>query len=792
MEREWRVKPVQSPSTDLLSAVENNLTIAGYLMERGITTSSQAISYLQPDRENLADPFELPDMDKAVQRIEKAISTHETIGIWGDFDADGQTATAIFVECLTKLGTVVHYYLPVRGRESHGIAIPALQRFMGKGIQLLITCDTGVSEHEAVRYANDNGLDVIITDHHTLPEELPLALACVNPRRLLEDHPLGSLSGSGTAFEVMLAVCRRLGKEEIAFESIDLTAVGLIADLAPLKRDSRLLAQLGLERMSAYPRGCLRAMLESAGMTAGSIDEQTIGYILAPRLNAAGRLEDANPLVSFLMDQPPETLKDTAERLESLNANRKWLCDQVYQAALVQLDRQREYADDPIIILSNPTWPGGVLGLVAGHLATDFNRPAILLNDSTDGLLRGSARSVEGINITEAIASTATLLQSYGGHPMAAGLSLLAENMPEFRRKINAWLLNQGMAVPTKPLLEIDAELSIPQINTDFFSSVKKLAPFGNENPPLVFCSRRVQIAAIKPLGRNKEHFKFVLQDAQGNSIPLVWWNADETQIPADPFDLVYALNENEYKGEVTLQAEWIDHHLVEEPESEIRNAPKLMVTDFRSSPDPLKAAKDACVDQAYLIFQEPPVLDNPLSAGRNHMHAIDCLILASMPPSRQVFEQIISASHPKQLILAFESPSKPSFQVFLKHLGGLIKYAAEKRNGLASTDDLAEAMNTTVQSIEVGIHWFEVSGKIEILAKDNSLMEFSFQNHAPDKKPINETENSLRYLLSEEYSFLKIFYSLPIDTLISQIESIPKGKTKRSTDNTALTKQGR
>ncbi len=306
----------------------------------------------------MTDPNEMPDMDIAVERIIKAIHTHELIGIWGDFDVDGQTATAVLVECFTKLGANVQYYLTVRGKESHGISIPSLQKFLKIGISLLITCDTGISEHEAVIYSVENLVDVIITDHHTLPETLPSALACINPRCLPEGHPLGFLSGSAAAFELMLAVCRKLGREEIAFESIDLAAIGLIADLAPLIKDSRLVAQLGLMRLNNQPRLCFKSLLEAAGMPARYVDEQTIGFILAPRLNAAGRLEDANPLVGFLMDREPDTIPDTAARLEAMNANRKWLCDQVYQSAIDQVTRQKELADSPIIVLSHPTWRG--------------------------------------------------------------------------------------------------------------------------------------------------------------------------------------------------------------------------------------------------------------------------------------------------------------------------------------------------------------------------------------------------------------------------------------------------
>jgi single-stranded-DNA-specific exonuclease len=773
MEREWKIKSPGTPPADLLNSVDGNSIVAGYLMERGITSSGGAIRYLHPDSRNLTDPRELPDLEKAAARVRHAMDHHESIGIWGDFDVDGQTATAILMECLTGLGAQVNYHLPVRGRESHGITLPVLKEFLGTGIQLLITCDTGISEHEAIHYAMEKGVDVIITDHHTLPEELPPALACVNPRRLSEDHALGSLSGSGTAFELMLAVCRGYNREELALESIDLAAIGLIADLAPLKLDSRLLAQLGLQLMTSRPRAWISAMQETARLSVSTLDEQTIGFLLAPRLNAAGRLEDANPLVGFLMDRSPETIKNTAEHLETLNANRKWLCDQVYQAARDRLERQRELAEDPVIVLSNPTWTGGVLGLAAGRLAADYNRPAILLNDSTDGMLRGSARSVEGINITEAIASAAACLHTYGGHPMAAGLSLPTENLPEFRRQINAWLRQKGLVVSGPPVLEIDAELSLSQINPEFYRAIKSLAPFGNENPSLVFCSRQLEIAAARPLGRNHEHFKFVLKDASGNSLPMVWWNADESRIPDGKFDLAFSISENEYKGETTLQAEWIDGQSLEEREIELQPSQKIHIVDFRSSPDPLKEAISACGNRNYLVYEEPPVLDNPFSAGRYHLYSSDILILASLPPSPQVFEQIITKTSFTSLFLAFQPSTTLSISAFLKHLAGLIKFAVEVRTGLASLQDLAEIMNENIQTIEAGIQWFASSGKIEILAKDDQLYKFSLQNHTVQNEMVQKAESQLQFFIKEKQSYLRYFTSLSNETLSSLIEKI-------------------
>jgi single-stranded-DNA-specific exonuclease len=777
-QREWHIQPPLDPPVELLAFVNQDKIAANYLMQRGITSPEQVSTYLEPDRKNLADPFDLLDMKPAVDRILGSLETGEIIGIWGDFDVDGQTSTAILVECLTRLGANIHYYLPVRGKESHGIAIPSLQAFLQKGIQLLITCDTGITAHDAVEYANVNLVDVIITDHHTLPEELPPALACINPRRLPDEHPMATLSGSGTAFELMLAVCRQHNQEEIAFQSIDLAALGLIADLAPLQKDARLITQLGLLQMAQQPRAWIQALMTAANIKSYSMDEQTVGYLIAPRLNAFGRLGDANPLVRFLMDSDPNEIPVIAQKLERLNADRRWLSNQVGQSALEQYNRQRELWDDPIIILSNPAWPGGVLGLAASRLVSESNRPAILLNESSDGLLRGSARSVEGINITEAITSARNLLSGFGGHPMAAGMSLPIENLPEFRRTLNNWIRENGLAAVPPPSLEIDAEIPISSITSELFANLQRLAPFGNGNPPLVFCTRSVHIVSSIGLGRGKEHYKFILEDQSGNSIPAIWWGADTENIPSNRFDLAFSLRENHYQGESTLQAEWMDFHLLEEDEMNLTSFTGLQILDLRTSNNPLENARKICSGTRYLIFQEPPPVDHEETAGRLHLETVENLIMASLPPSILILEKIIQTTHPQKMVLAFDAPVPSTPLIFLKHLSGLIQYAVTNREGLANLHDLAEAANAREDTVEAVISWLVSAGKIQVSAKDQDLLEFSIENHPEDSAGKYEAEKTINYLLKETIAFQKFLYSQSVEEITNLLSRFLKPPT--------------
>jgi single-stranded-DNA-specific exonuclease len=445
--------------------------IAQTLVRRGITTPEAARAFLDPHSQPIVSPFELPGMQSAVERIFLAIRREEQICVWGDFDVDGQTATALLVQTLGALGAEVTYHIPIRAVSSHGVHIPQLTEIIDRGAKLILTCDTGITAHEAVEYAKSRGVDFVITDHHEPGPTLPDAAAVVNPKLLPEDHSLGTLAGVGVAYKLAEALFSQKpllpGRERagvrVETESLlDLVALGLIADVALLTGETRSLVQKGLEALRNSKRLGLKAIAQLAGQPLSQANEEYVGFVLAPRLNALGRLGDANPAVELLITANQSRANVIAGQLEGLNAQRKLLTSQVYQAAEAQLRADPSLLTQPAIVLGNPAWPGGVVGIVASRLKERYNKPVILFNTAEGEPARGSARSIEGLHITEAIAAQSDLLLGFGGHPMAAGLSLAQENLPAFRKGLCKTIEGMlGKSAREEPTLQIDAWMPV-------------------------------------------------------------------------------------------------------------------------------------------------------------------------------------------------------------------------------------------------------------------------------------------------------------------------------------------
>src|SRR5688572_7251813 len=399
--------PVEIPA----SFADLNLPplIAQTLVRRGITDVEAARAFLQPDTIP-STPF--PGIEKAVDVINRFIDnsdiTSESSGVptrknqmicvWGDFDVDGQTSTALLVQTLRALGANVTYYIPIRGKEGHGIHIQSLKPIIDNGTKLIITCDTGVTAHEAIEYADSRNVDVVITDHHELGETLPNARAIVNPKLLPGAHILTNLAGVGVAYKLAEALLHSQGskiEQRISANTLlDLVALGLVADVALLKGETRSLVQRGIQILRNTGRIGLRVMAELSGTSLESLTEETIGFSFAPRLNALGRLSDANPAVELLLSHDPARVRVLAAQIEGLNAQRRLLTNQVYEAAEAQLREHPDLLSEPALILTNQNWPGGVVGIVANKLVERYHKPAILLTESNNGVLRGSARSV--------------------------------------------------------------------------------------------------------------------------------------------------------------------------------------------------------------------------------------------------------------------------------------------------------------------------------------------------------------------------------------------------------------
>ncbi len=497
--------PASAPPS-LRQAIGGHPLVAQVLAQRGLVDVERARAFLDPAYYTPASPFDLPDMDRAVQRIQQAINLGQRIIVWGDFDVDGQTATTLLVQALHSLGADVGFHIPVRAEEGHGVNLSWLQRLIDEGAQLIVTCDTGIDAHEAVDYARHQGVDLVITDHHDLPPSLPSASAVVNPKRLPVGHHLSTLPGVGVAYKLAEAL------QPDASAHLDLVALGIVADVAVQTGDARYLLQRGLTSLRHPERLGLQTLLQLAQINPAWINEEHVGFEVGPRLNALGRLGDANLAVEFLTTDDVQRARVLATMLEGLNAERKRLTDQIFQGALAQIERDPALLEHAALVLAHPSWPAGVIGIVASRLAERLNRPVVLLAAPPGQLARGSARSVEGCNISAAIAAQSPLLASFGGHPMAAGLAIDPERIPEFRRKLSRSVAAELGDSAAEPTLAIDGQLPLSDLSLDLVADLERLAPFGPGNPRLVLVSPNHALLSHTTIGRHAEHRRSGLQ----------------------------------------------------------------------------------------------------------------------------------------------------------------------------------------------------------------------------------------------------------------------------------------
>ncbi len=728
--------PVEIPA----SFADLNLPplVAQTLVQRGFDTPEAARAFLHPDSLP-STPF--PGIEKAVEIIGEAIRANKMICVWGDFDVDGQTSTTVLVQTLQALGANVIYYIPIRGKESHGVHIETLKPILDNGAKLMLTCDTGITAYEAIDYANSRGVDVIVTDHHELGTGLPNARAIINPKLLDEDHILANLAGVGVAYKLAEALIRSNdfsrsrtatppalagGARKVATtDLLDLVALGLIADVALLKGETRSLVQRGIQVLRNTGRIGLRAIAELSGTSLESLTEESIGFSFAPRLNALGRLGDANPAVELLLSHDPARARVLATQIEGLNAQRRLLTNQVYEAAEAQLRENPELRSEPAIILSSPNWPGGVVGIVANKLVERYRKPAILLNQSENGILRGSARSIEGLHITEAITTQKDLLLSFGGHPMAAGLALPAEKLAQFRKGLGRAIEEQlGNVVREEPTLQIDTWLSLEQINLEFAESLEALAPFGAGNPSLTMATHRVSLRSVTTIGKAREHLRLIVEDENGNVQSILWWGGAGNELPEEgsKFDIAYSMRASTFRGakQVTLQFE--DFRIVEEAPPELKKR-KIEIVDYRLESAGALAPLAKIQEQAPAIQIWAEGADKAKGKSRFELHPADELAIYTTPPSPTELHAALETVRPKKVYLFGVSPAPEKADTFLSRLAGLAKYVINQKNGKVTVGELAVATGQREGTIRLGLEWLAAGGHISIQRDDETVL---------------------------------------------------------------------
>lgn len=739
---------IETPHTDLLFNLPDLHPLVGEaLIKLGITSPKDIQAFIDPNLYQPTPGTEIPGMPSAADRLEAAIRKNESICIWGDFDADGQTATTVLVQTLQALGADVTYHIPIRAYESHGVNIPNLKKVIDHGAQLVVTCDTGITAHEAVDYARSRSVDFVITDHHDLPDFLPNATAVTDPKLLPDGHPLGTLAGVGVAYKLAEELLVRFKSDLQPDELLDLVALGLVADLALLKQDTRFLVQKGLEKLRNTRRQGLTTMMEIAELNPSHLTEEHIGFVLGPRLNALGRLGDANPAVELLTTSDPIRARVLATQLEGLNIQRKLLCEQVCQAAEAQLRDNPSLLAQPVIVLAHSSWPGGVVGIAASRIVDRYGKPAILLTTPPNEPARGSARSIDGLNITAAIAAQRDILLSYGGHPMAAGLSLDTDKLPEFRRRLSKTVESMlGKSMIEEATLGIDGWVDLNDVNLELSEQLEKLAPFGPGNEKLILAVHGITIKDRIEIGTNKEHLKLTVEDDRGYHQEVLWWDGGNEELPDGRIDLAFTLRASDWQGVRRAQLEWVDFRLQDEKPLEIkRNRPEVI--DYRSIENPLALLKT--LPEETVLWAEGP--DNKQGSGVDRMKVkeTESLAIWTTPPSPEVLREVLESARPKKVYLFAVDPNLDEPNVFLERLTGLVKYAINHKDGQTSISELAAACAQGEKVIRRGVDWLVKRGHVSVESISESLIQITL---CKDCEPDQESER----IFSEIQSLLK------------------------------------
>ncbi len=496
MKLKWEIAAELDPLlvNQLASQLSLSPVAAGLLASRGLDTKDKAEEFLYPSLNNLLDPFVLPQMDRGVERVMQALRDKEKIMIFGDYDVDGITATSLLFLVLNKLGAEVTYYLPNRLIEGYGLSEEGILEAQRRGVSLIISVDCGITAVEEVIYAKNKGIDTIITDHHEPKDVLPQVCAIINPKAMEEGYPGGELSGVGVAFKLAQAIYQKLGQDETELEDhLDLVALGTAADIVPLVRENRILTKFGMAQIARTTKPGLKSLIFVSGILGQRIGTGQVVFILAPRINAVGRLGDAELAIKLLTTRDESKAAEMARVLNEENRRRKSIDETTLREALDLIEQDVDLVNDKAIVLASAGWHQGVIGIVASRLVERFHRPTIMIAiDGEEG--KGSARSIPGFHLCEALRECEDYLSKYGGHKYAAGLSILPENIQPFREnflRVTGTRLSKDDLIPT---LSVNARLELEQINTELLKMLELFAPFGPQNMRPVFVTEKLHI----------------------------------------------------------------------------------------------------------------------------------------------------------------------------------------------------------------------------------------------------------------------------------------------------------
>lgn len=555
----WNYLPLtteeQKLEMELASRYANCPPISELLVQRGISSVEEAERFFHPSLKNMHDPFLMPDMDKAVNRLNRAMGSKEKILVFGDYDVDGTTSVALVYKYLQNFYSNIEYYIPTRYDEGYGISIRTIDEAAASGVKLIIILDCGIKAIEEIKYARELGIDFIICDHHVPDEELPPAVAILNPKLEGSTYPCPHLSGCGVGYKFMQAFSMSNGIKSNELEGmLDLVAVSIAADIVPMVGENRIMAYWGLKRLSSNPNVGLRAIIKICQLNNREITISDVIFKIGPRINASGRMQSGREAVELLVSRDFAEAYQKAKNIDQYNKDRKELDKRITEEANAIIESHDKLLNDKkSIVIYNKDWHKGIIGIVASRLTGLYYKPSVVLTLS-NGLATGSSRSVQGFDVYSAIEASRDLLENFGGHTYAVGLSMKEENIPEFRRRFEEYVAQNILPSQLTPQLDIDAYLTFAEITPEFLGLLRKFNPFGPGNQKPVFCSRGVlDFGTSKLVGKHLEHIKLELVDNTSgkvmNGIAFNMGKYFEHIHARKPFDICYTIEENKHQN---------------------------------------------------------------------------------------------------------------------------------------------------------------------------------------------------------------------------------------------------
>lgn len=741
--------------TGLIEAADGDELIARIFYNRGYKNPDTVRQMLKDQYYVPTDVNEFKGMDKAVERILKAAEMGEKVCVYGDYDVDGVTSTVILVECLRLFLDKVVYHVPDRFTEGYGMNLEVIEKLADDGVTLIITCDCGISNINEINRAKELGMDVILTDHHSIPPELPKADVILNPKLLEEGHKARNMSGCAMAYFLCLALLKSKGLEEKAEEYLDMLALSLIADVVSLNGENRYLLKKAMPKLFNTKRVGLVKLLEIASKTSELSTEEDIAFQIAPRINAAGRMESASLPVELMLCTDPYKASEMAQRIDFLNSERKRVQQEIIDQAIEQVETKKK--NKTVLVLYSDYWHHGIIGIAAGRICEMYRKPAIFLALKEDGkTVVGSARSVEEVNIYELIKECSDKLLKFGGHSMAAGLSLLKENLQEFVTEIEL-LAEKKHFIGDTVSVDVDMELEIDSITEELYERLMAAGPYGEGFEAPMFVSYRLKVLSDRKTEKN--HHIMVLEGKNNTRISAVQWFGEDKSLQGKVFNVIYKINKNTYKGKSNLQLTLV--HMIE-GEGEASRVFNGEIIDERGSS--INLLKEKYLQALFFYEGLSSKCPLPSAVDRFDIKKADNLVFLSPPPNTEIFREIVTLSNPRNIIINFSVLPDYSFKGFVTNLLGLIKHAVTKDKGIAYIDTLAIKLGAEENIIKSGLKFLKAAGKIDYILSEDETMAFLFKGNGTADINMVLAEKRLRNALLEKKAYQQFILKTEVE----------------------------